>query len=142
MLILLRQPGAAPRRLKVEPARILIRKVKLFDLQLEKLPHSLNELMLGVAVDLWAEILPACVPHSPRLLILACLRNKQNTAASIRVPLTSPSFISTPEPLDFSHMWDQAASQRSSDGVSTATQQRIYVSEYISMHGIRRKTRF
>lgn len=35
-LILLRQPGAAPRRLKVEPARVLIRKVKLFDLQLEK----------------------------------------------------------------------------------------------------------
>lgn len=32
----LTQPGAAPRRLKVEPARVLIRKVELFDLQLEK----------------------------------------------------------------------------------------------------------
>lgn len=56
--------------------------------------------MLGVAVDLWCEILPAFAPRLPGVLILACLRNKQKAATSIRAPLTIPGFGLTPEPLD------------------------------------------
>lgn len=86
--------------------------------------------MLGVAADLWCEILPAFAPRLPGVLILACLRNKQKAATSIPAPLTIPGFGLTPEPLDVSHMWGPGWVRKLYPRVRTATQQRTYVSEY------------
>lgn len=137
-LIRLRQPGAAPQRLKVELARVLIRKVKVFDLQLE---NCLLALQTGWWWVWWQIYAVKSSLLLPRFCSDISLLKKQTESCRFNPHSPGDSRLCSDAGTSgcFTHVGTRLGQkERSTDGVRTVTQQRTRVSDYTSVCRIMR----